>query len=230
MVCGDGTSQTAHGLKATAVSDICKALQAQGNADGQPWGDLCMANSQGKALRVIAPSDYVASHPSAFSNYFTQYIDQVWNHYKTNTLTVDTQGAAGKVPCTVSNGLLQCKGDNRGYAKPSAGDIFGCNSGPFGIAASDNDVHRAVVPRLCAAFDRTTLMMTGGNVQPGLASSAYYNTAPTNWYSALVHKYEVDGKGYAFSYDDVNPAGENQSGVVADSNPQSLTIVVGGPM
>ena len=73
-------------------------------------------------------------------------------------------------------------------------------------------------------------MQTGGNIQPGLGATSYYQSAPTNWYSAFVHQNEVDGKGYAFSYDDVNPEGENQSGVVADSNPQVLTVVVGGPL
>jgi hypothetical protein len=199
---------------------------------------------------VIAPSDYVASTPNAFSTYFNDYINDVWTSYTGNALIIDTQAAAGKVSCTVQNGLLTCAGDNRGerdehehwpiicltfalvlgYAKPTAGDIFGCNSGPFAILGSDNDVHRAIVPRLCAAFDRTTLMSSGGNIQPGLASKAYYQSAPTNWYSAFVHENEVDGKGYAFSYDDVNPDGDiNQSGVVADANPQVLTVTVGGP-
>jgi hypothetical protein len=74
-------------------------------------------------------------------------------------------------------------------------------------------------------------MTTGGNIQPGLASKMYYSSAPTNWYSAFVHQNEVDGKGYAFSYDDVNPDGDvNQSGVVADADPQVLTVTVGGPL
>lgn len=33
----------------------------------------------------------------------------------------------------------------------------------------------------------------------------------TNHLSRMVYKYEVDGKGYAFSYDDVNPSEEDQS-------------------
>ncbi|KAK3630025.1 hypothetical protein LTR56_017669 [Elasticomyces elasticus] len=230
LLAGDGSTQSARGLQSNAVADICSLLEAQSAKDGQPWGDLCLVDSSGKPLRVIAPSDYVASHPEAFRYYFTEYIDEVWTHYTTNTLTVDTQAAAGKVACSVQDDLLTCAGDNRGYARPTPGDIFGCNSGPFAIAADDNDVHRAVVPRLCAAFDRTTLMMEGGNVQPGLASTSYYQSAPTNWFSAYVHQNEVDGKGYAFSYDDVNPNDDvNQSGVVADAHPKVLTLVVGGP-
>lgn len=72
-------------------------------------------------------------------------------------------------------------------------------------------------------------MMMGGNSQPGLASANYYQGAPTNYYAAFVHQSEVDGKGYTFSYDDVNPDGDvNQSGVVVDGNPRVLTVTVGG--
>jgi hypothetical protein len=68
-------------------------------------------------------------------------------------------------------------------------------------------------------------------MQPGVHADNYYTTnVPMNWYSAFVHEEEIDGKGYAFSYDDVNPdGGVDQSGVVANRNPKLLTVVVGGP-
>ena len=227
----DGPTQTAEGLKAGSVASICADLKAQGKKDGQPWGDLCMVNSAGQPLRVIAPSDYVASNPSAFSNYWTDYIEQVWSHYTTNNLMVNTQAAVGHVSCKVNNNQIKCNGDNRGYNKPNALDIFGCNNGPFGIIGSDNSVHRAVVPRLCAAFNRGTLLKQGGNITPSLAATSYYTTMPSNWYSKFVHAHESDGKGYAFPYDDVNPSvGVDQAGVVADAAPTLLTITVGGPM
>lgn len=230
LLVGDGSKQSASGLQATAVQSICSALEQQASSDGQPWDKLCLADSSGNPLRVMAPGDYIATNPDAFSDYWTDYINQVWQHYSTQPLTVNTQAAAGNVQCQVSGDTLTCDGDNRGYEKPTAADIFGCNSGPFGIQASDNDVHRAVVPRLCAAFDRTSLLVDGGNVQPGVSSKSYYTTAPTNYYSKFVHQFEVDGTGYAFAYDDVNPDGDtNQSGVVASANPQLLTVTIGGP-
>lgn len=231
MQAGDGSTQTAKGLHPDAIPAICQKLVAQTAKDGQPWSDLCQATASGKPLRVIAPIDYISLHPNAFQSYFANHIDQVWSHYSTNTLTINTQAPAGHVACKVTNNALSCAGDNRAYAKPSAADIFGCNSGPFAIAGSDNDVHRAVVPRLCAAFNRGTLLASGGSFQPGVHANSYYTTTgPVNWYSAFVHEEEVDGKGYAFSYDDVNPdGGVDQSGVVANRNPKLLTVVVGGP-
>ena len=231
LASGDGPKQVAEGLSSNAVSAICSKLRAQSAKDGQPWGDLCMVDSSGNPMRVIAPSDHVASNPTAFVEYWNEYVDKVWTHYGTTNLTINTQAAAGEVACTVRNDQIVCDGDNRAYDKPTAGDIFGCNSGPFGILGGDNDVHRAIVPRLCAAFTRTTLLLNGGHVQPGLASTDYYTTTPTSWYSKFVHELEIDAKGYAFSYDDVNPDnGVNQSGVVADADPQLLTIIVGGPL
>lgn len=227
---GSGGTQTALGLPATAVSSICNDLKTQAASDGQPWDQLCVVDSSGNPLRVIAPPDFTSVNTNAFSSYWTDYVNQVWQQYSSQPLTINTQVAAGDVSCTVSGGTLNCDGDNRGYAQPVAADIWGCNSGPFAIEDTDNDIHRAVVPRLCAAFNRATLLLDGGNLQPSLDPTHYYTTAPTNYYSQIVHKYEGDGRGYAFSYDDVTPDGSvNTSGELTDGVPQTLTITVGGP-
>ncbi|GAB7357198.1 hypothetical protein MBLNU459_g8184t1 [Dothideomycetes sp. NU459] len=226
----DGGVQTAEGVDADAIDGICADLAAQEKKDGYPWGELCMTDKSGNNLRVLAPPDYISIKPTAFQDYFTSYVNQVWTHYKTTPLTIHTQAAAGNVNCTVNGSYLNCTGDNRGYAKPSAADIFGCSSGPFAFQAGDNAVHYAVVPRLCAAFHRATLLLKGGNVTPGLSSSSYYAAEPANWYSAFVHDYEIDGKGYAFSYDDVTPDdATNESGLVSTLNPKLLKVTVGGP-
>lgn len=231
LECADGPTQTAEGLQADAVSSICSELKAQGAQDGYPWGDLCQVRADGTPLRVLAPIDYIAGNPDAFSDYWDEYNQLVFSHYGANHLTVNTQTGTGDVTCTVSGDQIKCDGDNRGYSKPTASDIFGCNSGPFGILGDDNDVHRAVVPRLCAAWHRGTLLKNGGNIQPGLSADNYYLSPPSNWYSKFVHQFEVDGKGYAFPYDDVNPSvGVDQAGVVADAQPTLLTVVVGGPL
>lgn len=225
----DGSVQTAKGLKAGSAVSICNELRTQAASDGQPWDQLCMTNN-GVTLRVLSPNDYISIVPNGFSSYWTNYVNSVWSQYTSNTLTVNTQAAAGSLACRVSGSTLTCAGDNRGYAKPVAKDIFGCNSGPFLIQGSDNDAHRGVVPRLCAAFERSTLLLSGGNVQPNLKSTSYYTVNPTNHYSRITHKYEVDGRGYTFSYDDVNPSGENQSGLLSTANPTVLAITVGGPL
>ncbi|OTA53893.1 glycoside hydrolase family 64 protein [Hypoxylon sp. EC38] len=228
LTLGSGETQTVKGLQQNAVAAICQELKAQAASDGQPWDKLCVTDSAGNPLRILSPNIYASIDPTAFSSYYDSYIDQVWAKYANEDLTIDTQAAAGKVACRTSGNQLTCNGDNRGYPKPTVIDIWGCNSGPFSIQGTDNDVHRAVVPRLCAAFYRTTLLIDGGNVQPGPSRDTYYTNNPTSHYSRIVHKYETDGKGYAFSYDDVNPGGENEAGVVAGLSPQTLQLTVGG--
>ncbi|KAF1348174.1 glucanase B [Delphinella strobiligena] len=227
-----GDTYEALGLAADAVTNICSELAAQSGSDNQDWVDLCVYSTSGTALRALSPYNYLAGiNNSAFENYWTAYITKVWTYYETHTLTIDTQAAAGKVACTVSSstGNLTCAGDNRGYAQPSAADIFGCNAGPFAILGGDNAVHYAIVPRLCAAFHRSTFLLSGGNVQPSLPASDYYTVTPTNWYSSIVHDWQIDGKGYTFPYDDVTPTGDvNESGLLATTDPELLTVIIGG--
>ncbi|KAI5367218.1 Putative beta-1,3-glucanase, Osmotin/thaumatin-like superfamily, glucan endo-1,3-beta-glucosidase [Septoria linicola] len=223
---GSGPVRTVRGLRTTGVGAVCSALAAQGQRDGAPWGNLCQSGGSGP-LRVVAPYPFMQSSPGSFSNYLQSHVDRVWDRYRTRTLTVDTQTGSGRVNCRVNGDFLSCDGDNRAYAKPSTADIFGCNSGPFAIQGSDNGVHRAVVPRLCAAFNRGTMLKSA--LQPGPAASTYYQNARNNWYSSIVHRNQPDGRGYAFSYDDVNPTGGvDQSGTLADGSPQLLSIFVGG--
>ena len=143
---------------------------------------------------------------------------------------IDTQnGDIGDVACRVHGELLECEGDNRGYAKPKAVDIWGCNSGPFAIKEGDNEVHKPVVPRLCAAFQRTTLLLETGQRQPGPDTSLYYTADPTNHYSRIVHLREADNRGYTFAYDDVDLDGSgDQAGLVNSPNPEFLKFYVGG--
>ena len=230
LVVKDGSTQTAAGLVGGAVSKVCNDLVSQKASDGRNWSGMCMADSSGKPIRVLSPSLYNDIKASDFSNYWDSYVNQVWSTYTSKPLTIDTQMGAGKVKCQVRNNQMTCDGDNRAYNKPNAKDIWGCNSGPFERQNPDNDVHVAVIPRLCAAFVRSTLLLAGGDVQPSLSQSEYYKVNPTNHYSRVIHKYESDGKGYAFSYDDVNPSGkENASGVVSSGNVNYLTVTIGAP-
>lgn len=218
------------GLGPGSVAKICNGLSAQSSKDSFPWSGLCVADAAGRPLRVVSPNYYTISNPQGFARYWSQYIDQVWKKYSTSKLTIDTQTPAGKVECQVKKGLLYCGGgDNRPYTKPTAADIWSCNSGPFLVQGGDSPVHVAVIPRLCAAFVRSTLLLRGGNVQPSLPAASYYQHPTTHHYSRLVHEFEVDNKGYAFPYDDVNPNNApDASGLLVANKPKSMSIYVGG--
>ena len=244
-------TQSAQGLVNTdVINHICGDLQNQAKADGQPWDQLCVTNSNSKfnpitnltssaanfssslntttsassrPLRILSPTDYIDVNPHAFSGYFEEYVDQVWKHYANDTLTTNKG-----IKCSVKGDELNCEGDNRGYARPTSADIFGCNTGPFAVEKSDNKIHQAVVPWLCAAFNRHALLSTRGELQTG-ERTGFFTGSPTNWYSSIVHKHSIAGKGYAFSYDDVDPTdGVSLSGLVSSTEPNKLTVTIGG--
>jgi hypothetical protein len=232
-------TQSTPGLTSDGMQSICNGLENQTTTDGYPWNELCLYNSDGQPHRILSPGDYVQVNPAAFSDYWTSYVDSVWSTYTTQTLTINSQsGAVGNVSCTVSGGdTMTCDGDDgtsATFSKPASADIFGCNSGPFAIDSAASELQKAVVPRLCAAFNRSTFLLDGGNVQPdGVVPTSYYAGETTNWYSKLVHQYEVDGRGYAFSYDDVTPdvdlnTAQSQSGELVSSTPQALIVTIDG--
>ncbi|KAG4275203.1 hypothetical protein FPRO04_14413 [Fusarium proliferatum] len=226
----DGSTQTTAGLVADAVTRICDDLAKQKETDKRDWTSLCITNDDGVPIRVLSPGNKHDLDPELFDKYWDTYVNEVWKRYTAQDLTINTQTSAGHVKCRVSGNELLCEGSDHRFDKPNGKDIWGCNSGPFAISEDNTAVHAAIVPRICAAFVRSTLLLDGGNNQPSLGQSSYYTVNPTNHYSRIVHSYEIDGRGYAFPYDDVNPDGkEDASGVVSSANAQSLTVYVGAP-
>jgi len=85
----------------------------------------------------------------------------------------------------------------------------------------------ALTARISAAFNRSTLLID--TVEPSAGPSQFYKNPITNHYARIVHAANLDGRGYAFPYDDVTPTrGVDQSGAVQDGSPKLLTVVVGG--
>ncbi|KAH8742508.1 hypothetical protein F5883DRAFT_384781, partial [Diaporthe sp. PMI_573] len=106
-------------------------------------------------------------------------------------------------------------GNSFRYQKPTTMDIFGCSVGPFTTQAQ-NEQHMRTWPRLCAAFVRSTLLVDDGDVTPGLKSSSYFAADITHQFARIVHSNLLpDGTGgaYAFPFDDVKAAGENEAGL-----------------
>ncbi|KAL6790449.1 glycoside hydrolase family 64 protein [Trichoderma sp. SZMC 28013] len=225
-----GTPQITRGLQPDAVPRLCYGLYDQSIRDDYHWLGMCVMSDKGHPIRVISPNYYHRTHENAFKEYWTNYVDDVWEYYSRTPLIIDTQREFGNVTCLVTEDTMHCANDPHIYSRPTAADIWGCNSGPFARFENETPIHLAVVPRLCAGFVRSTLLLQGGYVQPSLGSNYHYMVSPTNHYSRLVHELQLDGRGYAFSYDDVNPNGnKDASGTVSAGNPSRLTIYVGSP-
>ncbi|HEV2637964.1 MAG TPA: beta-1,3-glucanase family protein [Actinocrinis sp.] len=218
-----GQTQHVSGIPANGLATVCNGLIAQNNADGAGWNKL-ITTSGGQNLRALSPNSGIAQNSSLFSGYFQPYINQVWSKYAGTSLSVDTQASWGTVSGRVSGSTLSFPGVVS-YGQPAAADIFSCNSGPFANTAGEVG---AISARICAAFNRSTLLIDTS--QPdGESSANYYKNTITNHYARIVHAANLDGRGYAFPYDDVAPSGGgDQSGDVNDPNPVLLTIAVGG--
>lgn len=221
-----GVTQTVEGHPANALATICSGLQAQDAKDNAGWSKL-IVQTNGTNLRAVSPNTGTYLTSGLLGSYFDSYVQQVWSKYASETLTVDTQAAAGKLTATVQDNVLTFSSDNISYAAPASTDIWANSAGVF--ASTSDATKNEVSARLAAAFNRSTLLINAD--QPDSENpSDYYTNAITNHYARICHAAALDGRGYAFPYDDVGPSnGADQSGSVFDSNPKLLTVTVGGP-
>ncbi|TKA55480.1 hypothetical protein B0A49_12907 [Cryomyces minteri] len=218
-------TQHVSGMPADGLARVCNGLRAQTAADGRRWSSL-IVQSNGEDLRALAPSNGISMNPSWFATYWTDYVNQVWARYASTALTINTQAAFGAVNGQVGSAGFLDFGAAGTFAKPTALDIFSCNTGPFATGA--NAERNVIIPRLAAAFNRSTLLLAN-SFPNGVSPANYYQNPTTNHYARVVHAANLDGKGYAFPYDDVTPdGGVPQEGAVNSGSPALWTIAVGG--
>lgn len=204
------------------LDKLADDLHAQAQKEHRPWDKLVIKHD-GRSLRILN-----ATHGNAvganFDGYFEHHIDEVWKQYAHGKeMKINTQAGPGVLKGHVNKqGELVIGGEK--FHKPTTADVLGCNSGPFttGPSATRN----AIIPRLSAAFARSSLLESED--QPS-DPKTFYKANPTNHYARLVHVHNLDGKGYAFAYDDVQPdGGEDQSGKVNAGDPKLFIVTVGG--
>jgi hypothetical protein len=208
--------QTVPGLPGGALDAIAAELKAQGSS----WGELVQTGSNGQNLRAVS-AHYKADR---FTGYLDGYIDQVWQKYAGQDLIVDSQNPAlGRFTGRVNGGTLTFSG-GESFAKPVTADVWSCDSGPFAIPAGASDARKAIIPRLAASLNRTTLL-ANPNQPAGEDPAKFYANPETNHYARIVHGKLPDNRGYAFPYDDVSP-GPDFSGAVSAGDPDTLTVTV----
>lgn len=217
-----GEIQHVAGMAPDGLDRMAESLSIQAQKDGQPW-DKLIVNRDGRNLRILNATHGDAVEAS-FDGFFEPLVEQVWEKYKSGaSMKINTQAGPGVLEGHVNHkGKLKI-GDEE-FEKPSTADILGCNSGPFTTGSSP--VRNAIIPRLAAAFVRSALLTTEHHPS---TPDTFYCCDPTNHYARLVHEHNVDRKGYAFAYDDVQPDdGEDQSGKVNAGDPVLFTVAVGG--
>lgn len=218
-----GTKHVA-GMGPNGLDLVCDRLRAQDNIDGAGWSRLIVQEPRsGRNLRAMSPNTGIVTNNSLFQGYYQPYVDQVWAKYSRETLAINTQAPQwGVISGQVRNGELDLDGQR--FGQPSSADIFSCSTGPFEERGSAQ--RGAMIARLTAAFHRSTLLVN--HTLPD-SPPPFYQHPITNHYSRIVHETNLDGRGYAFPYDDVTATGaSDSSGAVNSGDPTLLTIAVGG--
>ena len=221
LTSSSAATQHVGGMPTSGLQTVVSGLQAQTASDKEPWSSLIVRGSNGQPLRVLSPNNGIVMNSSMFSGYFDPYTNEVWTKYTGSSLPLVTQNY-GTLDGTVANNTFNFAGSD--FQKPTTADIFSCSTGPF--ATGSNNETNTIIPRLAAAFNRTTLLNSTSIPAP---VANYYTNPITNHYARIVHAANVDGRGYSFPYDDVEPpSGADQSGFVNAGNPTLLTVTVGG--
>lgn len=224
LYANDGSyPQHVSGMRDGDLGQIADGLRAQNKKDNAGWDRLIVHGKDGQILRILSPNSAISTNGALFSGYYHRYVNEVWDRYRDHDLTVNTQAQFGNVSGRVNGDGLTLGGAS--FIKPMTRDIFSCSTGPF---QTGSDIERnAIIPRLAAAFNRTTLLLES-ETPDGDSVKDYYQHSPTNHYSRIVHAHNVDGKGYAFPYDDVTKTdGSDVAGVVYGP-PRILICGIGG--
>ncbi|MFI5930922.1 beta-1,3-glucanase family protein [Actinoplanes sp. NPDC051494] len=186
------------------------------------FAKLVQTRDDGTVLRVLAPGK--GADAGGFDpDYLAGYIDEAWDAYADTDLTVKPfADQPDKVFTGRTAGDTMTFTDATGaqvatITKPATADVWGCD----GNLAAPNDLVVGPIARsLCAALQRTTL--GSQSVEPSTDASTFYRTSPTNEYAKLIHANMVDGKAYAFAFDDV----ANQESLVHSGDPTAMSITL----
>jgi hypothetical protein len=181
-----------------------------------------VTRSDGTVLRVLAPGK-AADAGLMSPTYLDPYINSAWNAYTSKTLTVVpfTDQPNNKFLGRTSGNIMNFT-DSTGkvvasFTKPSTANVWGCD----GALGAPNDLVVGPIARtLCAAMQRTTLGTL--DTQPSGRAADFYQGNPTNVYAKVIHANMIDGKAYAFAFDDV----QNQESLVHDGDPRAAGITM----
>ncbi|WP_433367268.1 beta-1,3-glucanase family protein [Actinoplanes sp. CA-142083] len=214
---GSGTVTSTGELKSGGRQKVIDAIKASPD-----FAKSVVTRSDGTVLRVLAPGK-AADAGLMSPTYLDSLISSAWNAYTNKNLTVvpfsDQPG--NKFVGRTSGNVLSFT-DTSGkvaasFTKPSTANVWGCDGA---LAAPNDQVVGPIARTLCAALQRGTLGTI--DTQPGGTAADFYQGDPANLYAKVIHANMVDGKAYAFAFDDVG----NQESLVHDGDPRLAAITM----
>jgi len=205
-------------INTTRVDQFCYPISIQlvGNSGyNRTGGDIgtrtelfnAFQNSVPNEFKSLVHSDRIYAPASGLgtfragqsnSNYFNNYINEVYNYYTTHelTFTCDRGTYSGHV---VGTDFI-FKKDNGPYnlyihGKPTTQEALLGN----GIFDGGNDDEKAIKAQVCAAFNRHVML----DPAHWNNSSYFYQAPASNYYAAFWHQHAYENRAYGFCYDDV---------------------------
>lgn len=216
----------AGGLKPHAKEDICAELERV-STDSAPWSKCCVRDSNGGITRVLAPNVVMGGDAGAFKGHYEEYHQQVMEKYSQETLKIHEK----ECHTDPRSMTLSCTDGSSVPFNPKAWEIFTCQ-GTF--QPPSDQMPLRIMEQLCSAYNRGTLLLPGGEVQPSLSADMFYTNDCHNAYAKAVHMYTHNMRGYAFPKDDIAGGGtgphEEQAGLICTgvNNLDQLKIYIGG--
>nr|WP_221382161.1 beta-1,3-glucanase family protein [Actinoplanes polyasparticus] len=214
---GDGRTAKTGEVKAGGRQRVIDAVKASPD-----FARSVVTRGDGTVLRVLAPGK-AADAGLMSPTYLDSYITSAWNAYAGKNLTVvpftdrpDTR-FLGRTTGNVMNFTDSAGRTVASFTKPSTANVWGCD----GALGAPNDLVVGPIARtLCAALTRTTLGRL--DTQPSGTAADFYQGNPANLYAKVIHDNMVDGKAYAFAFDDV----QNQESLVHSGDPRTAGITL----
>ena len=174
------------------------------------WADTVVTDDEGQVIRVLSPG-HATTAGLLDPNYLAAYIDTAWAAYESRPLTIvpfsdqPEKKFFGRTSGTVMTFTDVAGKQVAAFERPKSVDVWGCDGALNGIGnvTLPNDLTTGPISRtLCAALIRGTLGTM--DTEPVTNTASYYqNIEGLNLYGKTVHGSMVDGRAYAFAFDDV---------------------------
>ncbi len=147
--------------------------------------------------RIMAPCKATFNEGAQYANYFDDYINQIWAKFSNEDLVFTCQAGTFRGRANGNSLIFSQDGGESNIVvnKPTTQDAFEGK----GTLATGTSIEKVVQAQLCAAINRGVALTP----DKWADSSAFYQTAPANFYSGFFHNHSVDGLAYGFCYDDV---------------------------
>ncbi|WP_236049663.1 beta-1,3-glucanase family protein [Paractinoplanes ovalisporus] len=214
---GDGKTLKTGELKPNGRQRVIDAIKASPD-----FAKSVVTRGDGTVLRVLAPgkaADAGLMNPT----YLDGYITSAWNAYASKNLTVvpfsdqPNNKFIGRTAGNVMNFTDTTGKTVASFTKPSTANVWGCD----GALGAPNDLVVGPIARtLCAALTRGTLGTL--DTQPSGTAADFYKGSAPNVYGKVVHENMVDGRAYAFAFDDV----QAQESLVHSGDPRIAGITL----